>query len=68
VGGDAAYSVIEWDDDSGDADISEFDTHDCVIRRFQWIRQEAGVLLIELAPNGEERNRQVLTGEKSRGW
>ena len=68
IDGEAAYSIVDWDEASGDADITEFDCDDRVIRRFEWRRQNAGALLIEFAPGGEERSRQLLIGKDSRGW
>jgi len=64
----AAYSVVEWDDATGDAEIWEYDADDALLRHFVWTPDvRRGALLVENGPDGEEVARQRMNGPV-RGW
>jgi hypothetical protein len=68
-GNEAAYSVIEWEDSTGDTEVWEYDESDELLRRFTWTVSDAepGALLIEFAADGSEISRERLAGT-GRGW
>jgi hypothetical protein len=69
-GNEAAYSVVEWEDSTGDAEVWEHDSAGQLLRRFVYTSKpdaEAGALLIEFAPDGTEISRERISGPV-RGW
>lgn len=70
-GAQAAYSVIEWEDETGDADVYEYAPEGDLLRQFAWVRQvaEKRVLVVELKPAGVEVGRRYIAEpESTRGW
>lgn len=69
---EAAYSVVEWNDSTGDAEIWEYGADDILLRRFVWVLApdaEPRALLIEFAPDGTEVGRERMSGAwASDGW
>lgn len=68
-GKEAAYSLIEWEDSTGDTEVWEYDKSDELLRRFTWTISDAepGALLIEFDAGGSEVSRERLTGSGP-GW
>jgi hypothetical protein len=67
---EAAYSLIEWDDGTGDAQVREYDARDELFRSFTWqltVDEEPTAVLIEYDPEGNELRRERMRGP-SRGW
>jgi hypothetical protein len=60
-----AYSVVRWDDESGDADIFEYDTSGALVCRHEWRMFEsarAAVIgeVVTFNPDGLETGRRLL--------
>ena len=69
-GNEASYSVVEWEDSTGDAEVWEYDADDNLLRRFLWQRPsgaETETTLVQFAPDGAELSREKQAGP-SRGW